>query len=119
MFQLTKEENDALRSQIVILKSGRGKHRKYPSYVFTEQSVAMLSSVLRSPRAIHVNVEIMRAFVRLRQMLTSHADMARRLDGLERKYDSQFKVVLDAIRQLMNPPDKPRKGRIGFHAPQE
>lgn len=82
-------------------------------YAFTEQGVAMLSSVLNSPRAVKVNIEIMRAFVRLRQILSAHADLARKLDALERKYDSQFKVVFDAIRQLMTPP-APKTKRIGF-----
>ena len=96
------------------LKGGR----RYPPYAFTESrraGVAMLSSVLNSSRAIHVNVEIMRTFVRLRQMLASNADLARRLDELEKKYDAQFRVVFDAIRQLMLPPQAPKKGRIGFH----
>jgi hypothetical protein len=81
---------------------------------FTEQGVAMLSSVLNSPRAIQVNIAIMRAFVQLRAILSSHADLARKLEKLEKKYDAQFRVVFDAIRQLMIPPDRPRK-RIGFH----
>ena len=93
---------------------GRGG-RRYPPYAFTEQGVAMLSSVLRSPRAVQVNIEIMRAFVRLRQMLASHAELARKLDALERKYDAQFKVVFDAIRQLMAPPEPKPRRRIGFH----
>ena len=101
-----------LRSQSVILE--RGQHRKYAPYAFTEQGVAMLSSVLRSKRAIRVNVEIMRAFVRLRQLLASHKDLARRLDDLEKRYDAQFKVVFDAIRQLMEPPPDPPKEPIGF-----
>ena len=113
MFQLSKEEVDFLRSQIVTLKRGRGQHTKYPPYAFTEQGVAMLSSVLRSPRAIQVNIEIMRAFVRLRRMLASHAELARKLDALEKKYDVQFKAVFDAIRQLMAPPE-PKKRRLGF-----
>ena len=117
MCQLTAEEFTALRSQSVIsnVRTGRGG-RRYPPYAFTEQGVAMLSSVLHSPRAIRVNVEIMRAFVRLRGMLASHEDLARKLVGLEHKYDThdaQFKVVFDAIRQLMAPPDKPRRS-IGF-----
>ena len=87
--------------------------RRYSPYAFTEQGVAMLSSVLRSQRAIQVNVEIMRAFVRLRQLLASHAALARKLNALERKYDAQFKVVFDAIRQLMAPPHAKRR-RIGF-----
>ncbi len=115
MFQLTQEEHAGLRSQTVSLKGGRGRYRKFLPYAFTEQGVAMLSSVLRSPRAVRVNVEIMRAFVRLRQMLASNAELARRLDELEKKYDAQFRVVFDAIRQLMVPPDLPaKKGRIGF-----
>src|SRR5512136_2664272 len=86
MFQLTEEEEALLRSQIVTLKTGRGQHSKYLPYAFTEQGVAMLSSVLNSERAIQVNIEIMRAFVRLRQMLASHADLARKLQALESKY---------------------------------
>jgi hypothetical protein len=113
MFQLTAEESARLRSQIVTLKTGRGQHRKYLLYAFTEQGVAMLSSVLRSKRAVMVNIEIMRAFVRLRQILGAHADLARKLAALERKYDSQFKAVFDAIRELMTPlPAKKRP--IGF-----
>ncbi len=115
MFQLTTDEAKALRSQFVTLKMGRGEHRKYLPYAFTEQGVAMLSSVLRSKRAVQVNIMIMRAFVRLRQMIASHKDLARRLAELEKKYDSQFKVVFDAIRQLMEPA-KPKPRRIGFHA---
>ena len=100
MFQLTREEHDSLRSQIATLKGRRGEHRKYLPYVFTEQGVAMLSGILNSERAIRVNIEIMRAFVRLRQMLASNAQLARKLDALEKKYDAQFKLVFDAIRQL-------------------
>ena len=112
MFQLSEGEYRALRSQIVISKKGRGG-RRYRPYVFTEQGVAMLSSVLRSARAIRVNVEIMRAFVRLRRMLASNEELARKLAALERKYDAQFKVVFDAIRELMAPPT-PKRRRIGF-----
>ena len=111
MFQLTKQEFDNLRSQIVTSSWGG---RRYPPYAFTEQGVAMLSSVLRSKRAIRVNVEIMRAFVQLRRMLASHADLARKLSALEKKYDEQFKVVFDAIRELMVPPEPKKKGEIGF-----
>lgn len=89
--------------------------RKYAPYAFTEQGVAMLSSVLRSPRAVAVNIEIMRAFFRLRQMLSSHADLARKLEELEKKYDSHFKVVFDALRQLMQPPPEKPRSAIGFH----
>ena len=109
MFQLTPEEMESLRSQIATSKKGRGG-RRYLPFVFTEQGVAMLSSVLNSERAIQVNVEIMRAFVRLREMMSTHKDLARKLEALEKKYDTQFKVVFDAIRQLMTPP-APKKGR--------
>ena len=114
MLQLTREEAERLRCQIGTLKTGRGRHRKYRPYAFTEQGVAMLSSVLRSERAVRVNIEIMRAFVQLRQMLASHADLARKLAALEKKYDAQFKVVFDAIRELTTPPEPPKKRRIGF-----
>lgn len=110
MFELTRSEFEDLRYQFGT--SSRGG-RRYRPYAFTEQGVAMLSSVLRSPRAVMANVEIMRAFVRLRQVLSSHADLARKLAALERKYDSQFKVVFDAIRELMAPPSPPRRP-IGF-----
>ena len=113
MFQLTTEEFDILRSQIVTLETGRGRHRKYLPYAFTEQGVAMLSSILRSKRAVNVNIEIMRAFVRLREILATHKDLANKLEMLESKYDAQFKVVFDAIRQLMAPP-APNKRKIGF-----
>ena len=114
MLQLTREEAERLRYQVGTLKTGRGRHRKYRPYAFTEQGVAMLSSVLRSERAVRVNIEIMRAFVQLRQMLSSHADLARKLAALEKKYDAQFKVVFDAIRELTAPVEPPRKRRIGF-----
>lgn len=113
MFQLTSGEVEILRSQIVILRSGHGEHSKYRPYAFTEQGVAMLSSVLRSPRAVRVNIEIMRAFVRMRQMLASNVELLSKLEALESKYDAQFKVVFRAIRELMEPPDPPGK-RIGF-----
>jgi ORF6N domain len=113
MFQLTAAEFSALKSQIVTSK-GRGGRRSRP-YAFTEQGVAMLSSVLHSPRAIAVNVEIMRAFVRLRGMLAAHADVARRLDELEKKYDGQFAMVFDAIRAMMqDEADEPARPRIGY-----
>lgn len=112
MFQLTDSEFANLRSQFGTSRVWGG--RRYAPYAFTEQGVAMLSSVLRSKRAVQVNVEIMRAFVRLRQVLSSHADLARKLNSLEQKYDRQFKIVFDAIRELMIPPETPKKGRIGF-----
>ncbi len=112
MFQLNDQEFENLKSQIVI--SSWGGQRRAAPYAFTEQGVAMLSSVLRSDRAIHVNIEIMRAFVRLRQMLASNAELARKLAALERKYDAQFKVVFDAIREMMTPPEPKKKRPIGF-----
>ena len=142
MFQLTEEETDMilrsqivtskaendsnplinseiLRSQIVTSKPGPGSGgRRYRPLAFTEQGVAMLSSVLRSSRAVQVNIAIMRTFVQLRQLLATHAGLARQLAALEEKYDEQFKVVFDAIRELMEKPDplKPEHGReIGFH----
>ena len=114
MFQLTAEEAKVLRCQIGTSNEGRGG-RRYRPYVFTEQGVAMLSSVLNSERAILVNIEIMRAFVKLRQMLASNAELSRRLDALESKYDKQFRVVFDAIRQLMATPVRGRK-EIGFRS---
>jgi hypothetical protein len=110
MFQLTRQEWESLRSQVVISGSGG---RRYPPYAFTEQGVAMLSSVLRSERAVQVNIEIMRAFVRLRQILASNETLARKLAELEQKYDAKFRVVFDPIRQLMAPPEK-KKAQIGF-----
>ena len=113
MFQLTDDEFEILRRQFGT-SSGWGGRRHLP-YAFTEQGVAMLSSVLRSFRAVQVNIEIMRAFVRIRQMLQSNAALARKLAALEQKYDGQFRVVFDALRELVNPPGKPRK-RIGFRS---
>lgn len=111
MFQLTNQEVAILRSQSVTSSQWGG--RRYPPYVFTEQGVAMLSSVLGSERAIEVNIQIMRAFVQLREMIASNKDLAKKLDELEKKYDSQFRIVFDAIRQLMTPPETKRK-KIGF-----
>lgn len=113
MFQLDQQELANLRFQFGTSSYGHGGRRK-PAYAFTEQGVAMLSSVLRSPRAVKVNIEIMRAFVRIRQWLASNAELARKLVALEKKYNAQFKVVFDAIRELMRPPEPPRK-RIGFN----
>jgi hypothetical protein len=125
MFQLTREEAEALRSQSVTLDaptadagaatSRRGKHLKYSPYAFTEQGVAMLSSVLHSERAVLVNIEIMRAFVRLRAYLAAHEELQTKLAKLERKYDAQFRAVFDAIRQLMEPPVAAKR-QIGFGA---
>ena len=110
------KNNDILRSQIVTSKGPptKGGHRYLP-LVFTEQGVAMLSGLLNSPRAIAVNIEIMRAFVRLRQMIASNADLARQLAALEKKYDAQFKIVFDAIRGLMSPVALPKQREIRFH----
>jgi phage regulator Rha-like protein len=116
MFQLTTDEAGALRFQIGMSKPGRRGGRRYFPYAFTEQGVAMLSSVLRSKRAVQVNIEIMRAFVRLRQILSSHKELARKLEELERKigaHDEQIQAVFQAIRQLMTPPE-PKKRKIGF-----
>ena len=110
MFQLTKEEFSNLRSQFVTSSWGG---RRYLPYAFTEQGVAMLSSVLNSKRAIHINITIMRIFIRLRNLLISNTSLARKLKALEKKYDSQFSIVFDAIRQLMTPPE-PKKRMIGF-----
>ena len=112
MFQLSKEEFDDLRCQIGTSSDWGG--RRYPPYAFTEQGVAMLSSVLRSKRAIQVNIAIMDTFVRLRDAIASHKELARRLDDLERKYDGNFKMVFEAIRKLMEPPPLPKKRPIGF-----
>ena len=134
MFQLTKSDYEALRSQSVTVpnkskspaKAGagslrsqsvtlkRGQHLKYLPYVFTEQGVAMLSSVLRSPRAIEVNIAIMRTFVQLRRLMESNRDLGRKIEALEQKYDEQFAVVFAAIKELIAPPAPTRK-QIGFH----
>lgn len=135
MFQLTWPETHALRSQTVILEgapeqktdtrttaSQRGRHRKYRPYVFTEQGVAMLSSVLKSKRAVRVNIEIMRAFVKLRRLLASNAELGRRLDQLEARvgrHDQEFAAVVQAIRQLMEPPPGPKRKPIGFASENE
>ena len=112
MFQLSFEEFSVLRSQIVT-SNGRGGRRSAP-YVFTEHGVAMLSSVLRSDRAVSINIQIIRAFVRLRQLSTTQQGLAEKLAALEDKYDGQFKIVFDAIRKLMSPTEIPPKRRIGF-----
>jgi ORF6N domain len=111
MFQLTDAEFRRLKSQIVM--SSWGGARRAP-YAFTEQGVAMLSSVLRSKRAIRVNIEIMRAFVRLRGMAGSIDGLRQKLGALEKEYDAQFKIVFDAIRELMAPPASATKRPIGF-----
>ena len=118
MFRLTTEEGrslDCLRSQTAILK--RGQHRKYSPYVFTEQGVAMLSSVLNSVRAIAVNIAIMRAFVKLREVMTTHKELATKIEALETRFashDKEIQVIFEAIKTLLAPPQGPPKNRIGF-----
>ena len=112
-FQLAQQEFTILKCQIGTSSSTWGG-RRTPPWAFTEQGVAMLSSVLHSKQAVQVNVEIMRTFVRLREILATHADLARRLDELEKKYDKQFSLVFDAIRQLMIPPAREHR-EIGYH----
>jgi ORF6N domain len=110
MFELTKEEFDGLRYQFGTSNRGGARYRPM---AFTEQGVAMLSSILNSNRAIEVNILIMRAFVRLRGMISTHKELLRKLEDMEKKYDEQFQVVFEAIRQLMTPPERERK-KIGF-----
>ena len=117
MFRLSRQETQSLLLQNARAK-GRGG-RRTPPYAFTEQGVAMLSSVLNSERAIEVNITIMRAFVKLRSMLASHADLARRLEKLEQKYDDQLKEVFEAIREMMEPEPVPPARRIGFAGKQD
>ncbi len=116
MFPLTDEEHGALRSQFVILKPGRGKHRKYNPMAFTEQGVAMLSSVLRSPRAIQVNIQIMRAFVRMRGLHSSSEEVTRKLEELESQvgiHDKSIRAIFKVIHQLIARPENPKR-KIGF-----
>ena len=122
MFRLSAKETAMLNRSQTVTASQKHRDPRYPPYAFTEQGVAMLSSVLRSERAVQVNIEIMRAFVRLRQIIAMNADVARRLDELELrlgKHDEQFVHVIRAIRELMEPPQTPKRRRIGFHAPDE
>ena len=114
MFQLTKEEMESWKSQIVISNREKMGLRRRP-YAFTEQGVAMLSSVLNSDRAIQVNIQIMRTFTKLREMLMAHKDLKKKIEDMEKKYDYQFKIVFDAIKQLLEPPTEP-KGKMGFRA---
>jgi len=114
MFQLNREEIDALnRAQFA---TGSEKHRdpRFPPYAFTEHGTVMLANVLKSHTAIHASIQVVRAFVRLREILATHKDLAEKLEALEKKYDRQFKIVFDAIRQLMKPEDPPKERRIGF-----
>ncbi|OGE76366.1 MAG: hypothetical protein A3K05_04065 [Candidatus Doudnabacteria bacterium RIFCSPHIGHO2_01_48_18] len=115
MLQLTAEETRLLRSQTATLKkAGRGQHRKYFPYVFTEQGVAMLASALNSERAIQVNISIVRTFVRLREMLATHKDLAAKIEAMEKKYNSHFKTIFEAIQELMGPEPVPPSRQIGF-----
>jgi ORF6N domain-containing protein len=114
MFRLTAKETRALRSQVATLDRGRGRHRKYAPYAFTAHGVVMLASVLNSDVAIRVSLQIVRAFVRLRGAIAAHTELARKLEQLERKYDGQFSVVFEAIRQLMAPRSSKPKRAIGF-----
>jgi phage regulator Rha-like protein len=112
MFDLTYKEESFLRSQSVTLE-GKGKHSKYLSMAFTEQGVAMLSSVLKSDRAIQVNIQIMRTFTRLRKMLSVHEDLQKKVEDMEAKYDEQVNIVFEAIKQFLTEEEKPKK-RKGF-----
>ena len=115
MFSLTREEIMRISQIVISSMPDKTKTLKFAKnvQVFTEHGVAMLSSVLNSPRAIQVNIQIMRAFAKLREIISANKDLSRRLDTLEKKYDAQFKVIFDAIRQLMAPPE-PKKKKIGF-----
>ena len=114
MFQLTKDERESLISQFAMSKPGRGGRRSLP-YVFTEHDALMAANILKSEKAIEASVYVVRAFVKLREMLTAHKDLARKLEALENKYDAQFKGVFDALRQLMARPE-PKEKKIGFRA---
>jgi len=113
--QFVTLEEDASKSQSVILKNARGRHIKHRPHAFTEHGILMLSSVLKSERAVEVNIQIMRTFVRLRELLATNSELSRRLDDLERNYDAKFKVVFDAIRSLLSSQDR-KTGRIGFRS---
>jgi phage regulator Rha-like protein len=114
MFQLTAEESESLRSQFATLKTGRGQHRKYRPYAFTEHGAVMLASVLNSPTAVAASIQVVRAFVRLRAILATHKDLARKLAEMEKKYDMQFRAVFDVIRKLMEPPPSRPRRPMGF-----
>jgi len=113
-FELTWSEAEAAASRSHFATLKKGRNIKYLPFAFTEQGVAMLSSVLNSERAIEVNIQIMRVFVRIKEMISSHKDLARKMEELEKKYDGQFRVVFEAIRRLMRDEEKP-KTSIGFH----
>jgi phage regulator Rha-like protein len=116
MFQLSEEENQSLRSHFATLKIGRGHHRKYLPYVFTEHGTIMLANVLNSPTSVQASIQVVRAFVKLRQILSTHKELAHKLIELERKiedHDEEIHTIFEAIRQLMAPPE-PNKKQIGF-----
>jgi ORF6N domain len=114
MFQLNREEIDSLRFHIGMSKrKGRGG-RRYAPYTFSEQGVAMVSSVLHSERAVQVNIAIVRTFVRLREMLTSNQALRRKIEEMEKRYDTQFQIVFTAIKEMLEAPEKPKR-TIGFH----
>ncbi len=116
MFQLTKEEYDSLRSQIATLKQERGQHRKYLPYTFTEHGAIMAATILNSPKAIEMSVFVVRAFVKLREILSTNKELIHKLNELDKKYekhDKDIKIIIETIRQLMSPPEKPER-KIGF-----
>jgi phage regulator Rha-like protein len=113
MFQISKFEDERLRSQIVTLKKGQGQHRKYLPYAFTEQGVAMLSSVLKSKRAVQVNIQIIRTFTQLREMLMSYRELKEKIEAMEAKYDKNFRVVFEALKRFLEEEESP-KPQIGF-----
>ncbi len=115
MFQISKEEADSLRSQFVTLEKGRGRYSKYLPYVFTEQGVAMLSSVLKSDRAIQVNIQIIRTFTRLRELLITNKELREKIEEMEEKYDKKLKDIFTVLKNLLLQEEKPKK-QIGFRA---
>jgi hypothetical protein len=116
MFQLSEAEFRSLRSQIVTLENGRGRYPKYRPYAFTEEGVAMLSAVLKSERAVQVSIGIIRVFIKLRQMALTQEQISQRIDQLERKYDGQFRMIFEALRELVGSRPVPPTRRIGFRA---
>ncbi len=113
MFELSHQEHKSIRRQFGTFK--KGEHSKYLPYAFTQEGVAMLSSVLNSKRAIQANIQIMRAFVKLRELMATHDNLKKKIEEMEKKYDYQFKIVFDAIKQLLKPPKQEPKKQVGFH----
>ncbi len=113
MFQLNKQENDVWRSQFVTLKNSRGQHRKYLPYVFTEQGVAMLSSVLNSGRAIQVNIQIIRTFTKLRELLATNKQLREKIESMEKRYDKKLKDIFEVLKRLLIQEEGPKE-QIGF-----